>query len=47
MACNRERKGRKGRKSNRLEENRIRVQEKDKKKTKGGERGSARLVFKN
>lgn len=46
MACNRERKGRKGKKSNRLEENRIRVQEKDK-KTKGGERGSARLVFKN
>lgn len=38
MACNRERKGRKGRKSNRLEENRIRVQEKDKKNKRGGAR---------
>lgn len=38
MACNRERKGRKGEKSNRLEENRIRVQEKDKKNKRGGAR---------
>lgn len=38
MACNRERKGRKGKKSNRLEENRIRVQEKDKKNKRGGAR---------
>lgn len=38
MACNREKEGRKGRKSNRLEENRIRVQRRIKKNKRGGAR---------
>lgn len=37
MACNRERKGRKGKKATDWE-NRIRVQEKDKKNKRGGAR---------
>lgn len=38
MACNRERKGRKGKKKATDWENRIRVQEKDKKNKRGGAR---------